>query len=395
MTAPVRVEGAESLFQPAVLASEEYNDNIFLSPDHPIDDFITRIVPSFQFMYRAPFWDWDATYAYDYQYYALSDFAKTDTHRASLANQTRIVKDVLFLKIRDDYTRVSLDVARDFTQESNLVQQSDQNIFITNPYLVIKLTNKTNMTAGYLYRNVWYKDSALIGLADHVGYAELDHGLTSRMSVTAGVRHTLELNTIEEHTQDDAYLGLGYELTNDSTIAGMAGYSWFDFEIEGRTEQMYWDAVLTRRFPKVTFIAETGLRYIPDPLRGLTREDRYLATVRRDDERTTWSVSGGVLEYREPVHKNLQTTVSRLSGSVRHAITVKSAISVNIGVDWIHDYLADIKTERYLTGARYEYSAGEKLLLALEYRYSDVYSPDFYLYNYHNNRVSVEVRKTF
>ncbi len=67
MTVPVRVEGGESLFQPAVLASEEYNDNIYLTPDHEFADFITRIVPSFQFAYRAPFWDWDVSYAYDYR----------------------------------------------------------------------------------------------------------------------------------------------------------------------------------------------------------------------------------------------------------------------------------------------------------------------------------------
>ncbi len=395
MTAPALVEGAESHFQPSVLLSEEYNDNIFLSPTDRFDDYITRIVPSFQFAYRAPFWDWDVSYAYDYRYYVLNKFAETDNHRASLANQTRIVQDLFFLKVQDDYTRVSLDVSRDFTQESNLVHQSDQNIFITSPYLVLTLSNQTRISTGYLYRNIWYKDPASIGLAENTVYAELGHDLMSRMSMTIGARHTLDENRLDDFTRDDAYLGLLYEFANDSTISAMIGYSWFDFEISGRNEQMYWDAILTKRFPKVTIIGETSLRYIPDPQRGLTREDRYVGTIRKDDERTSLAVSGGVFEYREIVRNNLENTVNRVTVTGKYAVTRKSAIIMNVGVDWNHDYLADIKTERFLGGARYEYSAGEKLLLALDYKYSDVYSPDSYLDNYYNNRVSVEVQKSF
>jgi hypothetical protein len=345
--------------------------------------------------YSAPFWDWDVSYAYDYRYYVRADFAETDNHRASLANQTRIVQDLFFLKIRDDYTRVSTDISRDFTQESNFVNQSEQNVFITSPYFVFTLSNQTRISTGYLYRNIWYKDPASIGLTDHTGYAELSHDLTSRMSMTIGARHTLDENRIEDHTQDEAYLGWWYEFANDSTVSAIVGYSWFDFEISGRTEQMYWDAILTKRYPKITIIGETSLRYIPDPQRGLSREDRYVGTVRKDDERMSLAISGGVYEYREIVHNNLEHTVNRVNGTGRYAVTRKSAIVVNLGFDWIHDYLADIKTERFLAGARYEYSAGEKLLLALDYRFSDVYSPDSYLDNYHNNRVSVEVRKAF
>ncbi len=46
-------------------------------------------------------------------------------------------------------------------------------------------------------------------------------------------------------------------------------------------------------------------------------------------------------------------------------------------------------------GARFEHLFTENLTLALDYRYTNVYSPDVYVYNYFNNRFSVELRKVF
>jgi hypothetical protein len=76
-------------------------------------------------------------------------------------------------------------------------------------------------------------------------------------------------------------------------------------------------------------------------------------------------------------------------------ITTKSKIILNLEADWYKDYLAYTKTERFLTGARFEQILAENLTLAMVYQYTNVYSPDVYLDNYFNNRYSVELRMIF
>src|SRR5512135_3677122 len=87
-------EGAEFRIQPALTIGEEYNDNIFLVPENTHTDYITRVVPSFDLKYKAPLWDWDVNYAYDYRYYEKGTIKNDSTHALNLRNHTTIMQDV-------------------------------------------------------------------------------------------------------------------------------------------------------------------------------------------------------------------------------------------------------------------------------------------------------------
>jgi uncharacterized protein (PEP-CTERM system associated) len=130
-------DAAEYRVEPSLMVSEEYNDNIFLTPQNRQDDYISTFHPAVHFTYAASLWDWDLYYAYDYRYFSRTyphHDDMTDATRAALSNLTRIVEDFFFLALRDDYSKVSLDVARDFTAQSPFVNQTDQNIATVNPY---------------------------------------------------------------------------------------------------------------------------------------------------------------------------------------------------------------------------------------------------------------------
>jgi hypothetical protein len=145
----------------------------------------------------------------------------------------------------------------------------------------------------------------------------------------------------------------------------------------------------------MSIVYDTGLRVIPDPLRGLRREDRYVATIKRDAERTNLLISGGVREYRDAEFKHLESTSYRLDGAIGHAITTASKIMLNASIERLKDNRTGADIDRYLTGARYEYVSKENLTLAFDYRWTNVYSPDVYAVNYYNNRYTVELRKSF
>jgi hypothetical protein len=393
--APADVEGSEFRVQPSILLSEEYNDNVLLTAKNRYDDYITRTAPSLSVVYRAPNWEWNIAGNYNYLYYAKKTISDDSYYTLDLTTKNRIVADILFLDVNDQYSRVSLDVTRDYTQESNFVNQSDRNLLTINPYFVLKPFSHMTVTTGYIYMDTWYKDPLAIDRTDHIGYTDVRQDLSPRSAMIAGVRHTLDINTVEGYTQDDLYLGLYYEYAENSTVTVKAGNSWFDFESKDRVSQVFWDAILIKRYPTVTITYETGLRFIPDPLLNLRREDRYLVTVRKDVERLSLVVSGGLIEYREAEHKHLENTNYLLSGTISHNITTKSKFILDLAAERLDDNQAGTSLETYRTGIRFEYLAMEKLTLALDYRYTNVYSPDISSGTYDNNRFTVELRKVF
>ncbi|HEY6012123.1 MAG TPA: TIGR03016 family PEP-CTERM system-associated outer membrane protein [Nitrospirota bacterium] len=399
--APQNLGASEFRAQTALTVSEEYNDNIYLTPDNMIDDYITTVSPAFHLLYNAPFWDWDVNYRYLYRYYAdtiegADSTHKTDkSHTLSLINRNRIVRDFLFLDIRDTYTRVSLDVTRDFTQESNVVNQSDQNVFSVNPHFVLRPTSQMTVTTGYTYQNTWYKDPTAIDSTDNIGAIDLTQELSTRSSLIAGYKYTDDVNDINGYRRNDVYLGQYYDYADNSRLTGRIGNSWFDFEKTIPTSQLFWDVNFTHRYRTMTIIYDTGLRIIPDPRRVVRREDRYVVSIRRDVERTSLMVSGGMRQYRDVETKHLENTSYRLDGSVSHSMTTASKIILNGSVERLVDERIDDHINRYLTGARYEYAFRDNLTFALDYRWTNVYSPDVYAVNYYNNRYTVELRKSF
>ncbi len=377
------------------MVSEEYNDNVFLTPLDRVFDYITRVSPAAHFYSKAPLWDWDVAYTYDYRYFARTYPIHNDTHTVGLTNLTRIVKDFFFLALRDDYTRVSLDATRDFAAQSSFVNQTDRNIGSVNPYFVLHPGARTTVNVGYLYQNVWYKDPTAIDKADQIGYAEMVHEITSKLSTTIGFRYTQDKNAVQNYRKSDASAGMNYEYIEGSSLYGTIGNSWMEFENAGRETQPFWDVGFNHKLPKFSFSFEAGLRYVEDPQRTLRRQDQYTATIKREIERTAYSVSASLLEYRNAQTKHLEDTSYSVGGNITHKITTKSKVSLDLTYQQLVDNVNKMYTESYLWGGRYEYLLLENLTLALEYRYTNSYSPYFFNNDYDNNRIIVEVKKVF
>lgn len=377
------------------MVSEEYNDNIFLAPVSREYGYITRVSPAVHFAYKAALWDWDVAYAYDYRYFTRVHPSHEDTHTVGFTNLTRIVEDFFFLALRDNYTRVSLDVTRDFAAQSLFVNQTDQNIGSVNPYFVLRPGARTTVNTGYIYQNTWYKDPSAIKKVDHIGYAEMVHELTSKLSTTIGVRYTLDRNVVQDYSKKDAYAGMNYQYIEGASLYGTIGNIWLHSEEAGRDTQLYWTAGFNHKFPKSSFLFETGLMYIEDPQRVLRRQDRYVATIKRELERTVYTVTGSLMEYRNAQTKHLENTSYSAGGGITHQLTTNSKILLDLTYQRLEDNVFNTYTELYLSGARYEYLLAEKLTLALMYRYTNSYSPDIFSNEYYNNRYVIEVKKVF
>ncbi len=388
-------ESSELNIQPTVTLREEYTDNVYLTPAEHQEDYMTSIAPSLRTIYKATLWDWDAAYTYDYRIHARSPLRNEDVQTGHIATLVRIVPEFFFLDVRDDYTRVSLDSARDFTQESNFVNQTDRNIFSANPYFVERLSDRTTATAGYLYRRTWYKSTLAVDTIEHVGSVDLKQELSTRTTMNSGVHYTRNENNTLPFSRSDVYLGPTYEYAEGSLLSASAGYSRFEFDGEHRKDYAFWDARATYRYSTLTASAEAGISYIADPLQIVRRQDRGLVAIGRETQESKLQVTGSITRLRDAETNRLETTTTGVTATASQAITATTKISGSVTADRLRNEIEYTSTKRYLTSIRLERAVRDDFTWALEYNHSTVQSPEVFSDNYRSNRIAAELKKTF
>lgn len=399
-----RSEGSEFRIEPAMTVSEEYNDNIFLDSSNEAVDYITRVIPAFHSKYQASLWDWDVAYSYEYRYYAHRTYDAYSTQRLNLSNLTRVVPEFFFIRMTDVYSPVSLSLARDFTQESLNVNQSDQNIFAFNPYLVFHPTKRTMLTTGYQYRNIWYKDPRATDKVEDSVNAELQHELSERVMMTGTVSflYTKASNTGTRgelrYNQALVMAGPKYEYQDRSTAWGKVGVSRIDQYDGNIATRFAWDAGVTHAMPATTYTIHTSRSWVDDPIYITRRQDQYLAAVKWTSEPTTLGATAGHYVYvsgNERISRR-----NSLSVSAGQGFTSRFRGSLALTFDAYQnttDSATDTRTtsDRYLTDLRFHYLAAERLTLTCSWQYTNSYSPDDSINGYRSNRVTAEAKWTF
>jgi hypothetical protein len=386
--------GAEFDLQPAITINEEYTDNLFLTTTDRKDDYITRVVPSIRWTYKAPLWDWDVAYAYDHRYYAKYRDDQ-DLYTLDLKNHTRILGDFLQLDIEDVHARKPLSVVRDWTQESYFLNQTDINTFTVNPYIRMRTSSNSRVTIGYWYRNIWHQDPTAIDTIDHRVYTTANYDLSANLTTNMDVRYTSTEAGNDRRRRMDLFGGFDYVYAMDSKSWFKIGNTWFAFGTADETSQVTWDAGIAQKSGKYSYSFAAKLTYLDDPFYIVRREDRYVATVNRDTERTSLGISAGRYEYRKSNSKHLENTRYELTGKISHASSQTSKIIYDLSIGRIEDNVLDQYTAIYRGGVRFEYMPSATLRIALQYRYANAYSPDVYTANYDSNRVMVEINKSF
>ena len=388
-------ESAVFTIKPSLLISEEYNDNIFLERRDKSDDYITRLMPSITLNYETGLWKWDVKYTLDYRYYVKNSIEDDLTHNLEAETRLELLKERLFVIVRDEYSRVSLDVTRDFTRESLFLNQSDRNIFTLNPYFILRPSQVITVTTGYEYVNTWYEEDIAIDRIDNIAYIKSTYELSPRLILNAGYRFTQEENDVEDYTKNDIYIGSKYEYAEGSFLFFTLGHSWLDYETGDNIRHIYWNAGITHTFTLFTASLESGRDYLQDPEGTLTREDRYIASLRKTMERSTFNVSFYIREYRDFETEDLDTRTYGTGGNISYELTPRVTGKLEFVVEKLDRKLEDTYTRRYLGGLSIDYTVSEDMTLSFIYRYSDSHSPEIPDDNYTNNRFLLELKKSF
>ncbi len=209
---------AQSL-RPAIGISveEEYNDNIYLRPDGELDDYITRISPSFLWSRSNPRWNFDISYSPRQILYAKNTGFNELRHTAFLTAGATLVRNLAFIDVTDTFTRVSLDSRRERTGISSFAGQTDSNTLVVNPYFRRNFSRSSRLEVGYEYTNTDYNRVDASGLVYGSSYG------TDRQS--HGIAAIFEKNFSEQLDSEVSYR-FTREIVEDSagTLYGYLGY---------------------------------------------------------------------------------------------------------------------------------------------------------------------------
>jgi len=382
---------ADFAVSPTIAVSEEYNDNVFVSPVRKTD-YITSLMPGIILSYNAPFWDWDLAYNFAYRYYARKSQEDDKSHNLSMHGLTRLIDDFLFLDISDNYSRVSLNIARDRTQESNFVNQSDSNNFTASPYLRFHPAPKVLMRTGYRYMNVWYKDPAGIDRRDHVGFMEATYELSPKLNLTANYTYTHE-NSIQAYNRHEPNVGFRYEYKERSSIFGQGGYTWFNSRNGNASNDPFWNAGITHSFDHFLVSLTSGVQYPVDPVSGVTRETDYSLAVTKELSRGS---IGANVSYSKYSGDNVDIE-SRYSGGINASYELLEHLNTTLtGSIEKYDHRAvNSYTRRIYVSSGLSYTFPREIALALNYSFIDSDSPVILADRYQINRVSLSLSKSF
>jgi hypothetical protein len=397
--AAARAEAAEYRIIPSITLSEEYDDNIFLTPENEVHDYITHAIPAVQLTYQARLWDWDVAYSYDYQYYARSTVENGGYHKLALTNLTRVVDNFFFIRITDQYMRTSFSPVEDFTLQSSRQNQTDSNVFAISPYVVSRLFTRTTLTAGFEYRNVWYKDPAAVDRYENIYYLYLLQDLSTKLKMTETLTYTKSYTRFpNDYNQTLFLVGPRYEYQDKSVMWFQAGRTSFDYENGTRLGIPVWDAGIIHQTPTVILSFLTARTFIDDPFYVVRREDAYVGSIGRMVERTSYNFSMAMRDYAIGDFSYLQERRYTTTFDFSHflATNIQGMYRVDVNrYDQFPQDAPDTTTVVWLTSVRFTYLAGTTLSYFLDYRYTDSYSAQIYDRNYENNRITVGLNKVF
>lgn len=387
---------SEFSIKPSLTVSEEFTDNVLETNSNKKSDYITRVQPGLTFKYNAPLWDWDLGYAFDYRYYAKGNRADDTTHNINGRGLVRIVDEVLFLELSDVYKRVSLDVTRDTTNESLYQNQTDQNIGIASPYLVLHPTAKLTVKTGYRYINTWYKDPQAVKKQDHVGFINSSYEMSPKFFLTVDYTFTHEIpDKNSSFNRHEAYIGPRYEYADRSFIYAQGGFIDSNYDNGRHVFNLSWNAGITHSFETVTANVSTGMKYSDDPYGASTLETFYRASLTKQLQRGSLTLQGSYTEFSDANTDTLKT--KRYSGGFTSAIELMQDLNGTLGLTYenYRDLLVNGNTDKYFVTCGLNYNFGKDLTAGLYYSYIDYSSEKIFADNKQVNRVILEVKKVF
>lgn len=388
------VFGAEFTLRPSVDFVQEYNDNIFLTRDNRESDFISRVIPSVNMNYRAPFWNWQLDYMLNWWYYHKIG-RSFDSHTLNLNSDMNIIENFLFLNITDAYSNIALDERSASSVDNLNVNRTDTNTFAISPYIRYRITPVATLTAGYRYTNIWFREESGINRQVHTGYATIGYIFSPKLNASAGVEYTIDKPEGDEPENDraSAYVSAVYNLSPRTTLNGTLGRRWIDYENRDDSSDFYYNFGIVHRFHQT---GELELRISSDVLTSATYgiyESRSEELIIRYGD--TLRFDGSVFHRKgEYVETDTEDEVYGITTGLEYRPDPRLTFRVSGSYEKGKFMPEDETSELYRASGEIAYQLARRASLILRDTYS-IYNGRTSLDDYKNNIIAILLRIAF
>jgi len=379
--------------QAFILVSEEYTDNILLDQQR-IEEYITRIVPTVTLHHENRMFRIDGKYSLDYKYYAnYADYrsrlglGKDDIdHVIDVTLEGEPVRNTLFVNAQETYKKVSLDVPRDYSEESYFLNQSESNMLYINPYLVLRPFTVFDIKTGYVYRKMNYVQEDANDSQDQAVYVELERKPSDNVAYGAGYQYHTQDNRINDFREYEEYVTMRYGSEEANHIMIRLGNSHFRFENGAKTDSFTWDATALLGSEQYGFNLQSRRVAISNPKGAPLREDTYRIEMTAKTMKSSHSYSASYSEFSDLSTGENTTKRYRAFGTIKYDVTSTTGLNVDARYDVYRDEMAKTQTDVYYISAAVRRTITKRIDASLAYRYSESSSEDVPGDNYHSNR---------
>ena len=386
---------AEFRFTPSISLREEYDDNIDLTADDEEEDFITTITPGISLGYDTERLKLSLDYRFIAYFYMHNSSENDTSHNAQLDSTLTILRDILFLKVTDSYSRVTIDQRRQVVQDNRNVNTTDLNRFTVNPYLEYPLSGTLKVKTGYTYENIWYKeeegDDEEIHLATAGLIKEISPKLTASLFYSYSIHDLKNDGDNEDYNGQDVVLGASYQLTQKLSINGSYGHAWLNYKERDNDDSDIWDANANYQITEaVSFKIGYALNFASSVDAGTSKNETMFASLTRQG-----TVSLSLRAFKQDdtyIEEDREDESTGVAASASYPITPSLTGRVT-GLYTYDKFLPeDEKVNRYGAGISFDYALR---LLTFSLGYSHDLSNSNYDFNdYRSNRAWVQARIT-
>ncbi|MDA8087084.1 MAG: TIGR03016 family PEP-CTERM system-associated outer membrane protein [Nitrospiraceae bacterium] len=387
--------GAQFSAKSSLSVDEEYNDNVYLTEKDRTTDYITRVLPSLSFGYKAPLWNWDLAYTMDYRHYLNGSVGDNFANDLSVTNSTQLIKKFFYLDAKELYTRSSLSLTRNYTQESLFVNQTDRNEFDLTPHFTLRPGSGTKVDVGYTYQNIWYKSSLAVSKQDNGVYAEAKKAVSPNLEINAGALYHVDNNDIEDYNKTYAHAGSKYTYAPGCYLFFDVGDNILDFKQSGTSNQLSWDAGVNHQIAAFAVKIESSSQIVENPTNIADKVDTYSISLASDSARTPFTLNLFLGEYRDVRTETLRTRSYGVTATVSHNFTPHTAVTASATAERLDDELFDTYTNLVLSGLGFNYQIARRVALTFNYQFVYSHSPVVMGDRYLNNQLTAGTTVTF
>jgi len=364
-------EAGDFTIKPRVFASAAYNDNV-QEVSGGKGDYVGSVKPGVTMNYEGGQVLFDLSYDLQYKHYL--DGVKEDEYNNNLDALAKLeaIKDLFFIEVTDTYQMVYTDATRGDVPEGETTNTTtNQNIFGFKPYFVIPLQERTDMTVGGEFKDIWYADDNNVDKRTYSAYVDIAHDLSENWQVTVGGKYVRQDPRWEEGGFERYSLPVGtkYSYAEGSFVQLRVEPTRTDYEIPSDHDKQYlpYYAGVTHAFSEtlVGTIFST-LDFVEDPESANTQTKfQHEAGLKQEYERGNYGASIAYYDY-ESADTISRTTYWRPTLFGSHSMTQRLTLKYNTYCDFHTNPKHD---KFWFTTMSLSYGLTDNSSLGLSYRF--------------------------